>query len=187
MSPSSHLSSPVDSSLSYSQRQQVTPMSLFQPSWVYKQATLDPVDSVSPLRLPRQHLLVYKSSPHHYLLLLDVPFPDEKTVFLRLLSRLPSGRKSLPASPLSLFLKLLASPTKRPQVALRKSALFLPSSQLHHAPVVQLLALESLNCNPVPQFPLVIGCLCDTVLVPFCSASPCSCELALATWCHFIK
>ena len=38
-------------------------------------------------------------------------------------------------------------PTKRQLVALRKSALFPPSSQLHRAPVVQLLALVSLNCH----------------------------------------
>ena len=76
-------------------------------SWVYKQANLNPVHSVSPLLLPRQHLLLYKSSPHHFLLLLDVPFPDEKPLFLRFLLRLPSGRKSLRTSPLALFLTLL--------------------------------------------------------------------------------
>ena len=95
MSPSDQLSSSIDSSLSHLQ-------------WVYQQAVLDPVCSVSPMLLPRQHLLLYKSSPHHCLLLLDVPCPDEKTLFLRFLTRLPSGRKSLRASLLALFLTLLA-------------------------------------------------------------------------------
>ena len=49
MSPSSLLSSPVGSTLSHSQRQQVTTISLFQPSWAYKQAVLDPVHSGRPL------------------------------------------------------------------------------------------------------------------------------------------
>ena len=52
MFPSDQLSSPMDSSLSHLQHQQVTTMSLFQLCWVYKQATLDPVHSVSPLLLP---------------------------------------------------------------------------------------------------------------------------------------
>ena len=108
MSLSDQLSSSIDSSLSHLQLQQVTMVSLFQPSWVYKQATLDPIHSVSPLLLPRQHLLLYKSSPHHCLLHLDVPCPDKKTLFLRFLSCLPSGCKSLRASPLALFLMLPA-------------------------------------------------------------------------------
>ena len=186
MSPSSHLSSPVDSSLSHSQCQQVTTMSLFQLQWVYKQASLDPHLSVSPLLLPRQHLLLYKSSPHPCLLLLDVPFPDEKTLFPRFLSCLSSGRKLVRTSPLALFLMLLACLPRGCRSQLRKSTLFLLSSQLHHAPVVQLLALASLNCNLVPQFPQGIGRTCGTVLVPLCGASPCSCELDLAIWCHFI-
>ena len=93
MSPSDQFSSPTDSSLSHLQRQQVTSVSLFQLSCVYKQATLDPVHSVSPLLLPRQQLLLSKSSPHHCLLLLDVPCPDEKILFLRLLTRPPRGRR----------------------------------------------------------------------------------------------
>ena len=141
MSPSDQLSSSIDSSLCHLQLQQVTTVSLFQPSWVYKQATLDPIHSVLPLLLPQQHLLLYKASPHHCLLLLDVPRPDEKILLLRFLSCLPSGRKSQRC----------------------KSTLFLFLLQLHHAPVVQLLALASLNCHPVPQFPLGIGRPCGTV------------------------
>ena len=106
MSPSDQLSSSIGSPLTHLQLHQVTTVSLFQPSRVYKQATLDPINSVSPLLLPQQHLLLYKSSPHHCLLLLDVPCPDEKTLFLRFLLCLPSGRKSLRASPLALFLTL---------------------------------------------------------------------------------
>ena len=108
MSPSDQLSSSIDSSLSHLQLQQVTTVSLFQPQWVYKQAVLDPVHSVSPLLLPRQHLLLYKSSPHHCLPLLDVPCPDKKTLFQRFLTCLPSGCKLLRACPLALFLKHLA-------------------------------------------------------------------------------
>ena len=85
MSPSDQLSSLMDSSLSHLQCQQMTTVSLFELSWVYKQATLDPVHSVLPLLLPRQQLLLSKSSPHHCLLLLDVPCPDEKALFLRFL------------------------------------------------------------------------------------------------------
>ena len=93
MSPSSLLSSPVGSSLSHSQHQQVTTMSPFRPRYVDKQAVLDPVHSVSPLLLPRQQFLLSKSSPHHCLLHLDLPCTDEKTLFLRCLTCLPSGRK----------------------------------------------------------------------------------------------
>ena len=78
MSTSDQLSSSIDSSLSHLQFQQVSTVSLFQPSWVYKQAVLDQIHSVSPLLLLRQHLLLYKYSPHHYLLLLDISCLDEK-------------------------------------------------------------------------------------------------------------
>ena len=142
---------------------------------------------LSPLLLPRQHLLLYKYSSHHCLLHLDVTCPDEKTLFLRFLSHLPSGRKSLRASPLALFLMLIACLPRGHRSQLRKTTLFLSSSQLLHTPVVQRLALASLNCHPVAEFPLGIGRPCGSVLVPLCGASPCSCELALATWCHFIK
>ena len=110
--PSDQLSSPMDSSLSHLPRQQVTTVPLFQLSWAYKQATLDPVKSVSPLLLPQQQLLLSKSSSHHCLRLLDVPCPDMKTLFLRFLPCLPRGLKlacSVPEAP--------DVPTKRPQVA----------------------------------------------------------------------
>ena len=91
------------------------------------------------------------------------------------------------ASPLVLFLRLLTCLPRGSRSQLRKSALFLFSSQLHLAPVVQLLALASLNCYLVPHLPVGIGRPCGTVLALLCGASPCSCELALATRCHFIK
>ena len=111
MSPSDQFSSSIDSSLSHLQLQQVTTVSLFQPSWVYKQVILDPIHSVSPLLLPRQYLLLYKSSPHYCLLLLDVACPDEKIMFLRFLARAcQEVTRFCFASPLALLLP-------RPQVA----------------------------------------------------------------------
>ena len=165
----------MDSSLSHLQRQQVTTVSLFQLSWVYVQSTLDPVSSVSPLLLPQQHLLLYKSSPHHCLLLLVIPCPDEKTLFLRFLSRLPRGSKSL--------LRKSACPVPEdPEAPAKRSlrlllVLFQFTSQLDYAPAVQLLALSSLSCHLVPHLPVGIGRHCGTVFAPLCGASPCSCGI----------
>ena len=117
MSPSDQLSSSMNSSLSHLQCQQVTTVPLFQLSWVYKQATLDPVHSVLPLLLPQQQLLLSKSSPHHFLLLLDVPCQDEKTLFLRFLSRMPRGHKSLLCKSACSVPETPDVPAKRPQVA----------------------------------------------------------------------
>ena len=121
MSSSDQLSSPMDSSLSHLQCQQETTVSFFQLSWVYKQATLPTyismLHSVSPLLLPRQQLLLSKSSPHHCLLLLDVPCPVVKILFLRFLSRLPRGRKSLLRKSACSVPEAPDVPTKRPQVA----------------------------------------------------------------------
>ena len=122
MSPSDQLSSPMDSSLSHLQRQQVTMVSLFQPSWVYKQAPLDPVHSGPPLILPRQHLLLYKSSPHHCLLPEVLVVPAK---WPQVITRKPAC--SVPDAP--------SVSTQRPQVTLHKSALFLNSLQLHVAPL----------------------------------------------------
>ena len=72
-------------------------------------------------------------------------------------------------------------PTRGHRSQLRKTTLFQPSLQLRHSPVLQLLALAILNYHPVSQFPLGIGRPCGSVLAPLCGASPCSCELALAT------
>ena len=107
-------------------------------------------------------------------------------MFLRFLSCLPCGRKSLRTSPLALFLMLLACLPRSHRSLLRMTTLFLSSWQLHHPPVVQLLTLVSLKQNPIPQFPLGIGRPCGTILVPLCGASPCSCKLTLAIWCNFI-
>ena len=191
MTPSDQLSSPMDSSLSHLQHQQVTTVSLFQLSWIYKQATFHPVYSVLPPLLPRQQLLLSKSSPHHCLLLLDVPYPDEKTLFLKFLSYLPRGRKSLLRKSACSVPEAPYLPTKRLQVVTSQVCpvpVFIPASC--HPLVVQLLALASLNCDLVPHFPLRIGRSCGMVLAPLCGTSPCSCELglaSLATWCHFIK
>ena len=185
MSPSNQISSSIDSSLSHPQLHQVTTVSLFQPSWVYKQSTLDPINSVSPLLLPRQHLLLYKSPPHDCLLHLDVPFPDEKILFLRFLAPACQETESLCPEP--------NVPAERPQVA---------TSQVQTVPVfvatsvVAVYFIASLWCSFLllrawtaiwyhtssrDWTPLWHGC------VTLCGASPCSCELALATWCHFIK
>ena len=126
MSTSDQPSSPMDSSLSHLQRQQVTTVSLFQLSWVYEQTSLVPVHSVSPLLLPRQQLLLSKSSPQHCLLLLDVPCRDDKTLFPRFLSRLPRGRKSLLCKSTCSVPEAPDMPTKRQQVA---------TSQVRPAPV----------------------------------------------------
>ena len=117
MSPSDQLSSPIDSSLSHSRRQQLTTMLLFELSWVYKQATLDPDYTVSPLFLPRQQPLLSKSSPHHCLLPLDVPCTDEKNLFLWFLSRLPRVRKSQLRKSACFVPESPDVPTKRPQLA----------------------------------------------------------------------
>ena len=109
MSPSDQLSSSFDSSLSHLQLQQATLASLFQPESVYKQASwtqifqyclcscLENISSSTSL-----HLITAC-----WLLLMDVPWPDEKTLYLRFLACLPSDCKSLCASPLALFLMLL--------------------------------------------------------------------------------
>ena len=71
-------------------------------------------------------LLLYKPLPHHCLLLLDIPCPDDKSWFLSLVTRACQETVSC------CFASLLALPPtclpRRPQVALRKSALFLSSS-----------------------------------------------------------
>ena len=142
MSSSDQLSSPMESSLSHSQCQQVTTVSFFQLSWVYKQATLDPVHSVSPLLLLQQQLLLSKSSPHHCLLLLDVPRPDNKILFLSFLSRLPRGRKSV-----SLVPEAPDAPTKRPQVA---------TSQVRPVPVFVVTSprpCSTASCSCEPELP----------------------------------
>ena len=146
MSPSDQLSSPMDSSLSHLQCQQVTTVSLFQLSWVYKQATLDPVHSVSPLLLPQQQLFLSKSSPHHCLLLLDVPCPAENISFLRFLSLIPRGRKSLLRKSACSVPEAPGVPTKRPQVA---------TSQVH--PVPAFIATSSRPCGAV-------SCSCEPEL-----------------------
>ena len=145
MSPSDQLSSPMNSSLSHIQCQQVTTVLLFQLSWVYKQATFDPVHSVSPLLLPRQQLLLSKSSSHHCLLLLDVPGPDKKTLFLRCLSRLQRGRKSLLCKSACSVPVAPDVPTKMPQDAtlqVRPVPVFIAASR--RPIVVHFLALASL-------------------------------------------
>ena len=154
MSPSDQLSSSIDSSLSHLQRQQVTTVSLLEPSWIYKQATLDPVPSVLPLILPWQRLLLYKSPPYHCLLLLDVPCSDEKILFLFLTRACQEAASFCFASLLALLLTCLPR-GRRSQ--LRKSALFQFLLKLHHAPVVHLLALVTLNCHLVPHIPVGIG------------------------------
>ena len=78
-------------------------------------------------------------------------------------------------------------PAKRPQVA---------TSQDHPVPVIITTSscpcgAACCSCEPElpsgPQFPLGIGCPRGMVLVPLCGTSPCSCELALASLCHFNK
>ena len=86
---------------------------------------MDQIHSLSPLLLPRQHLILYN---HHCLLLLDVPFPDEKILLLSCLGRACQETASFCfASPLALL------PTCLPRghrAQHRKSALFSFLSQL---------------------------------------------------------
>ena len=137
--------------------------------------------SVSPLLMPRQQLLLCKSSPHHCLLLLDVPCPDKKTLFLRCWSRLPRGHKSLLRKSTCSVAEVPDVPTKSPQVA-TSDVCPIPvfSTASRRFLVVRLLALATLNCHLVPQFPLWIGRPCGMDLAPLCGTRPCSCELALA-------
>ena len=95
----------MESSLSLYRPQQVVAVPLFQLSWVYNQAAVDPIHSVPPMLLPRQQLLLSKSSPHHCLLLLEAAccFCQE-------------AASHNFASPLALFLRVL-TPAKRRQVS----------------------------------------------------------------------
>ena len=186
MSPSDQLSSPVDSSLSHAQRQQLRIVSLFQRCWVYKQTNLS---QIIQYRLCSCLDNSSSSSSLH----LALPAAPGCSI--------PRREDFVP--------EMLVAPTKRPQVVTLQVRLLscwgywratkipqVATSHVRPLPVystasrrffvVQLLA--SLNCRLVPHFPLGIGrpC-CGSILAPLCSASPCSCELALATWCHFIK
>ena len=53
--------------------------------------------------------------------------------------------------------------------------------------VVQFLALVSLVLLSLTTLPVGTGRPCGMVGITHCGASPCSIELALATWCHSIK
>ena len=56
---------------------------------------------------------------------------------------------------------------------------------LHRISAVQLLNLASLNCYVVPHLELGLDSLVGGLLLG--GTSPCSIELALATWCHSNK
>ena len=118
---------------------------------------LIPVHSVSPLLLPRQQLHLSNSLPHHCLLRLDVPCPDVKTSLLWFLLHLPGGCKSQLCKSACSVPEAPDVPTKRPQVATSKSTWFLFSSQLHLAPVVQLLALSGTTSPSWDRTPLWHG------------------------------
>ena len=148
MSPSDHLSSSIDLSLSHLQHCQACTVSLIQPSSVYKQAVLDPDYSVSPLLLPRQQLLFWKSSPHHCLLLVDVPCPYKKTLFLMFLTHACQETASFClASPLALFPTCLPRGNRSKHLKLARfqllSQLPLSSSTSSH-----LCGAASCSCEP---------------------------------------
>ena len=141
--------------------------------------------------LPQQHLLLYKYRLHHCLLLLDIPRADVKILFLCFLTRACQETVSY------CFASLLALPPtclpRRPQVA---------TSQVCPVPVfiatsiafiyfIASCGAASCSCKPeLPSgtaLPVRTGHPCGMVGIILCGASPCSIELALATWCHFIK
>ena len=127
----------------------MTTVSLFQPQLVYKQAVLDQF-------IPYRLCSCLKTSPPLQVFISPLPaapgcsmprwedfvpeVTDVPTKWPQVVTCKPAC--SVPDAP--------RVPTNRPQVAPRKSALFLPSSQLPHTPVVQLLALASLNCHLLP-------------------------------------
>ena len=145
MSPSDQLSSPVDSSLSHSQRQHLRIVSLFQLSLVYKQA------NSSQIIQYRLCSCLDNSSSSPSLHLTNaccswMPCPEEKTLFLRCLSRLPRGRKLLLRKSTCSVAEAPDVPTKRLQVAtsqVRPVPVFSTASQ--HFLVVQ-------HCVKVTQF-----------------------------------
>ena len=143
-------------------------MSLFQPSWVYKQAVLDPIHSVSPLLLPWQHLLLYKSPPRHCLLLLVVPCPDEKTSSCGLLMRACQETTSFCfESPLALLPPCLPRGrwSQHPKSALLKLSSQLPLSL---STTSHLCGAASYSCEPELPYgttiPVRTGCPCGMVI-----------------------
>ena len=172
ISPSNQLSSSIDSSPSHLQLQQVYTESLFQPSWVYKQAVLDPYYSVSPLLLPRQHLL-HRSLPHHCLLPLDVPFPDEKLVPEVPCVCLPRGHKFVFASPLALLPTCLPRGHRSQH---HKSTLFQLSSQLSLSSSTSSHLCGAASCSCEPELlsgttlPVGPGRPCGTVIAWWCKS-----------------
>ena len=174
MSPSDQLSSPVDSSLSHSHLQQLKTVSLFQLSWVYKQANLSQIIQYHHYSC----LDDISSSPSLYLATACCPgrtIPSEEDFC----SRRCFARRSryCPQEPHQFD---VASPT-------RSHHNFCCLCLLHRIFVEQLFALASLNCHLLPHLPVGTGRPCCTVVVTLCGTSPCSCELTLATWCRFNK
>ena len=174
MSRSDQLSSSVDSSLSHSQRQQLRTVSLFQLSWVYKQVNLSRI-------IQYRHcscLDNISSSPSLHLATaccLGRTIPSEEDFCSR--RCFAQRSRYCPQEPRQFD---VASIT-------RCHCNFRCLRLLHRIFVVQLLALASLNCHLVLHLPVGAGRHCCTVVVTLCGGSPCSCELALATWCHFNK
>ena len=152
---------------------------------------MEPVYSVSPLLLPRQHPLLYKPRPHHCPLLLYVPCPDVKILFLCFFTSACQETVSCCfASPLALPPTWLP---RRPQVA---------TSQVRPVPVFSITSIVFIyfiascgaaSCSYEPELPsgttlpVGTGRPCGMVGIILCGASPRSIELALDTWCHFIK
>ena len=142
---------------------------------------------MSPLLLPRQQLLFSKSTPHHCLLLLYVSCPDEKTLFLRFLSRLPRGHRSLLRKSACFVPEAPNVPTKRPQVATsqgRPVPIFVATSP-------RPCGAASCSCEPeLPtgttslswdRTPLWHGFGSSVAQVPALASS------LFPTWCHFNK
>ena len=152
---------------------------------------MDPYYSVSPLLLPRQQLLFPKSSPHHCLLLLDVPCPDEKIFFLRFIACARPHAMNLKrfASPLALLPTCLPRGSRSQH---RTPALFPFSSQLPLSPSTSSHLCGSVPCSCEPGSAVLdhtslLGTDALVARLLLSGVSPCSVELALATWYHFNK
>ena len=147
MSRSSHLTSPVDSSLRHLQYQRVTTMSRFQPQWVYKQASST---QIIQYRLC-SCLDNSSSSPSLHLTTACCSW-----MFHSQMRRLCSWGACLAcqeaasryfASPLALFLRLLTCLPRGHRSQLRKSTWFLFSSQLN------LALCCAVYCSCEPELP----------------------------------
>ena len=119
---------------------------------------MDPDYSVLPLLLPRQQLFFSKSSPHHCLLLLDVPCLDEKILLMRYLTCACQETASFCfASPLALLPTCLPtghrSKHHKPALFQLSSRLPLSSSRLPLSSFTSSHLCGAASCSCEPELP----------------------------------